>query len=312
MFPFTLVKLTLINTKSRVLIPNIYNLTMASIERNSNLAIIESRQCSQVTPFINILGSPVTALSFEEQISLMLYWAQLKLSKSVCVANVHMLMEAYRNPKFHEILMASDLITPDGMPLVRMMQLLGARTQERVAGFDIFNSLCAKAPEYGVSIFLLGADEETLELMHRRLQEEYPQLTLAGRRPLPFGKNIAAEVNQSVIDEINHSGAGLVFVALGCPKQETWIANHKGHINATMLGLGYVFESYAGLQKRAPKWVRQASLEWGFRLMQEPKRLWKRYFLTIPPFLFLAGCQLFMSLMGQFHTKAKLDSKMNQ
>ncbi|WP_110984556.1 WecB/TagA/CpsF family glycosyltransferase [Acaryochloris thomasi] len=238
-------------------------------------------------PKINVIGSPVTALPFDDQMKVILHWAKSRLSKTVCVANTHMLVEAYRRPKFRAVLRRSDLVTPDGMPLVWMMKVMGALRQNRVAGMDIFLSLCEAAPRQETSIFLLGSQSAVLRQMQIKLEDEFPDLQIAGMEPLPFRPLTTLE-DDELIQRINASGAGLVFLALGCPKQEAWIAQHKGRIRAVMLGVGGVFPVYAGIQKRAPRWIRESGLEWLYRLVQEPTRLWKRYGTTIPLFVYLA------------------------
>jgi N-acetylglucosaminyldiphosphoundecaprenol N-acetyl-beta-D-mannosaminyltransferase len=238
-----------------------------------------------------LINSPVTALPFKQQIALMLQWASTRESRVVCVANVHMLMESYQRPEFNQVLNHADLVTPDGMPLVVMLRLLGAHGQDRVAGLDILTELCRLAPEQDTSIFFVGSEPAILNGMRRRLAAEFPNLAIAGMEPLPF-REMTPEENESIINQINASGAGLVFVSLGCPKQETWMMQRQGRIQATMIGVGGAFPVYAGIHRRAPRWVRALSLEWAFRLIQEPRRLWRRYASTIPPFLWLAAKQL--------------------
>lgn len=242
-------------------------------------------------PIRRVIGSPVTALPFDDQISLMLTWAKQGLSKSVCVANVHMVVEAYRNSGFASVLRQSDLVTPDGMPLVWMLRQLGVSDQDRIAGMDILVALCDRAPIEGVSIFFLGSETVILDRMKSRLAQEFPSLKIAGIEPLPF-RPLTSEEDEILIERINQSGAGIVLVALGCPKQEAWIADHRGRIQAVMIGLGGAFPVYAGVHKRAPQVVRSAGLEWLYRLLQEPRRLWGRYFDTIPLFVWLALKQL--------------------
>ncbi len=251
----------------------------------------KQKEVGSSLPTINIIGSPVTALPFHYQMKIIMQWASKHLSKTVCVANTHMLIEAYWKPRFGSVLQTADLVTPDGMPLVWMMKMMGAATQNRVAGMDIFLALCEAAACQNTSLFLLGSQSAVLNRMRARLQKEFPNLCIAGMEPLPFRPLTAAE-DQSLIRRVNASGAGLVFVALGCPKQEEWIADHKNRIQAVMIGLGGVFPVYAGIHKRAPYWVRQIGLEWLYRLLQEPKRLWKRYGTTIPMFIWLAIKQL--------------------
>ncbi|NBD31933.1 MAG: WecB/TagA/CpsF family glycosyltransferase [Cyanobacteria bacterium] len=244
-----------------------------------------------------VLQTPVTALPFEEQILLMTEWAKHRSSKFVSVANVHMLMEAHWKPKFAEALTGADLVTPDGMPLVWMLRAMGAADQDRVAGMDIFLQLCQMASLKKIGVFLLGANDQVLGNMEKRLKIEFPELNLVGTEPLPYRKLTARE-DQAIMQTINDSGAGFLFVCLGCPKQELWIAQHKDQINAVMIGLGAVFPTYAGVQKRAPAWMRELGLEWLYRFTQEPRRLGPRYGKTIPPFVYLALQQL-LSLTWQ-------------
>jgi len=238
-----------------------------------------------------VLKTQVTALPFKEQILLMTEWAKYRRSKFVSIANVHTIMEAYWKPTFAKVLANADLVTPDGMPLVWMLKAMGATHQDRVAGMDVFLRLCTLASLENIGVFLLGADDEVLGNIKRRLKIEFPELNLAGIEPLPF-RNLTSLEDEAIIQKINDSGAGLLFLCLGCPKQERWIAEHKDKINAVMIGLGAVFPMYAGLNQRAPSWMRELGLEWLYRFAQEPRRLGPRYGKTIPPFIFLALKQL--------------------
>jgi N-acetylglucosaminyldiphosphoundecaprenol N-acetyl-beta-D-mannosaminyltransferase len=247
---------------------------------------------SPCLPNVAVVESPVTALPFASQIQVMLSWAKERTSKFVCVANTHMIVEAHQSPQFKNVLHLADLVTPDGMPLVWMMKLLGIHNQDRVAGMDIFQALCTEASSQNLSVFFVGSQDSILNKIKMRLAEEFPNLRIAGMQSLPF-RPLTREDNEAILQQIKMSGASLVFVSLGCPKQELWMAQHRGRLPAVMIGLGGVFPVYAGIQKRAPQWARDSGLEWLYRLSQEPKRLWKRYGSTIPVFVFLAALQLF-------------------
>jgi N-acetylglucosaminyldiphosphoundecaprenol N-acetyl-beta-D-mannosaminyltransferase len=240
----------------------------------------------------DVIGTPICSLSFDEQINLIVNWAKNCQSKMVCVANVHMLIEARQNSDFAGVLRHADLVTPDGMPLVWMLKLMGAKRVQRVAGMDIFLATCQQAAQAQISIFLLGSTPDILDRIHQRLQTEFPLLKIAGMNSPSFSP-VAATVDTNIIQIINSSGAGIVFVALGCPKQELWMARHREQIQAVTIGVGAVFPVYAGALKHAPKFIRNAGGEWLFRLIQEPRRLWKRYAQTIPVFIWLALKQLF-------------------
>ncbi|OUL36820.1 glycosyltransferase [Nostoc sp. T09] len=245
-------------------------------------------------PKQKVLDFPITALRFEDQIQTIMKWAIARESRTVCVANVHMLMEAHWNPEFASVLRNADVVTPDGMPLVWMMRRMGAHSQDRVAGMDILQGLCQLSQIQNVSVFFLGSQTEILSRMRKRLEQEFPQLKIAAMEPLPF-RPLTENEDTELINKINSSGAGLVFVSLGCPKQENWMAQHKGKIQAVMLGMGGVFPVYAGIHKRAPRIVRELGFEWFYRWIQEPRRLWSRYIKTIPPFIWLATKQLISS-----------------
>lgn len=242
-------------------------------------------------PKADVTGSPITALPFQSQISTVVDWAEMRLSKFVCVANVHMVMESRWDEAFREILESADMVTPDGMPLVWVMRVMGIKGQDRVAGMDIFLETCRQAELKGISVYLLGSTQDVLHKMEKQLQRDFPNLKLAGVESPPF-RPLTSTEDAELVQRINDSGAGITFVSLGCPKQENWMASHRGKVNTVMLGVGAVFPVYAGIKKHAPKWIRELGLEWLYRLVQEPKRLWRRYATTIPPFIWLALRQI--------------------
>ncbi|MBE9166074.1 WecB/TagA/CpsF family glycosyltransferase [Pleurocapsales cyanobacterium LEGE 06147] len=252
-----------------------------------------------------VLKSPITSLCLEEQIFLMLKWARIRESRSVCLANVHMIMEAYWNQSFARVLESADLVSPDGMPLVWMLRKLGIYNQNRVAGMDVFLNLCELAQQSQISVFFVGSHNAILQKIKKRLEQEFPVLKVAGMEALPFRTlaDVIKTEDEELIQKINQSGAGLLFVCLGCPKQEFWISRHQGKIKAVMIGLGAVFPTYAGIYRRAPQYIRELGLEWLYRLFQEPSRLWNRYSQTIPPFVYLA--------LKQIITKPKPFYKLN-
>jgi N-acetylglucosaminyldiphosphoundecaprenol N-acetyl-beta-D-mannosaminyltransferase len=257
---------------------------------------------------IPILGSPITALPFETQVSVITNWATKRENHYVCVANVHMLVEAHWHADFAKVLEQADLVTPDGMPLVWLLRLMGMKHQNRVAGLDLFLALCAKAEQNGTSIYFVGSQATILERIRARLMREFPKLQIAGMAPLPF-RSLTEQEREELLNNIEASKAGLVFVSLGCPKQEKWMHQNCDRVSAVMLGLGGVFPIYAGLQRRAPRWVRDWGLEWLYRLMQEPGRLWKRYLVTNLVFLGLILRQLlFLGLKQCFLVLEKPDN----
>jgi N-acetylglucosaminyldiphosphoundecaprenol N-acetyl-beta-D-mannosaminyltransferase len=197
-----------------------------------------------------------------------------------------MLVEAHNDNSFATVVNTADMVTPDGMPLIWAIRLLHNHQNERVAGMDLLPALLKQASEKNVSVFFYGGSQKMLAATAKYVTEQFPSLKTAGLYSPPFRPLTVVEEEETVA-MINNSGAGLVFVVLGCPKQERWMAAMKGRIHATMVGVGGALPVLVGEQKRAPRWMQQNGLEWLYRLIQEPGRLWKRYFYTNTVFLWL-------------------------
>lgn len=212
--------------------------------------------------------------------------AEMSSSSYVCVANVHMLVEAHNDPDFAEVVNNSEIITPDGNPLTWALKFLYGISQPRVAGMDLLPSLLDEASKKSIPIYFYGGTTSMLNSTLEYVAHFYPNLNIAGVYSPPFRPLTSIE-ESFVIDNINNSKAKIVFVALGCPKQEKWMASMKGRVQATMIGIGGALPVMIGLQKRAPIWMQKSSLEWFYRLLQEPKRLFKRYAITNSIFLWL-------------------------
>jgi N-acetylglucosaminyldiphosphoundecaprenol N-acetyl-beta-D-mannosaminyltransferase len=237
---------------------------------------------------------------FQSQISIGSYDAVLdevfrtagrQPSSYVCFANVHMVIEAYRDPEFRKVVNEANIVTADGKPLSVFLRMFYGIKQDRICGMDVLPDILSRAEKENKSVYFYGTTEEILEAIRRRVQTEFPQLVLKGTYSPPF-RILSAEEKQNIISQINSAAPDFLFVALGCPKQEKWMAEHRGKINSCMLGLGQAFHVYAGKEKRLPKWMRALALEWAFRLFLEPGRLWKRYLVTNSIFLFLTFRQL--------------------
>lgn len=212
--------------------------------------------------------------------------AEERKSDYACVANVHMLVEAYKNASFANTVNNAAIITPDGKPLTWALRLLYGIRQDRVAGMDLLPDLLQAAEEKNLPVFFYGGSEEMLEKTRRFLQGAYPSLQIAGMHSPPF-RALTFKEDKAVEERINNSGAKLVFAILGCPKQERWMASMKGRINAFMIGVGGALPVLVGMQRRAPNWMQKGGLEWLYRLGQEPKRLFKRYAVTNSVFMYL-------------------------
>lgn len=212
--------------------------------------------------------------------------ARKKQSSYICVANVHMTIEAHWDKEFAKVVNNANLVTPDGMPLVKAMHLLYGVKQDRVAGMDFLPDLLQEAEKIGLSVFFYGGTQQMLDKTQEYVKKHYPTLEHQHYYSPPFRALTKVE-EQAIVNRINESGAHLVFVALGCPKQEKWMASMKGKINACMLGIGGALPVMIGMQKRAPQWMQKMMLEWLYRLAQEPQRLFKRYFITNTVFIYL-------------------------
>ena len=233
-----------------------------------------------------VLGVDISIGTFAEHIAAFTKWAHARRSSYVCCVNAHMTVEAHNDPAFAAIVNGADAATADGMPVLKAVQRFHTIQQERVAGNDLLPALLAEAERQQLSVYLYGGEQQVLDAMVVRAGKEHPQLRFAGVVSPPFRAFSEAELSE-VAERINASGAHMVMVALGCPKQERWMAAMKGRVNAVMLGLGGAFLLYAGVDRRAPKWMRDLSLEWLFRLALEPGRLWKRYLVTNSVFVWL-------------------------
>ncbi len=230
-----------------------------------------------------IIKTLISSGRYEVFIDNILDLSQDNNSSYVCISNVHMTIEAYLDKGFCEIVNNANIATPDGMPLAKAMKILYDVNQDRVAGMDLMPDLMKSSEAKGLSIFLYGATNEVLKAIASKAKREFPNLELYVYSP-PF-RTLSQAEKDDVVTMINRNTPDFVFVALGCPKQEKWMAEHKNKINSCMLGLGGAFEVYADLKDRAPQWMQDYSLEWLYRFVQDPKRLWKRYLITNPLFI---------------------------
>ena len=226
-----------------------------------------------------VLAAPIDVLSWEQALKRLNGWAQRHDSRYVCITNVHSVVTASQETAFGKVLQEADMVTPDGAPVAWMLRKLGHFDQQRINGPDLMWRYCEYISALNESIFLYGSTPETLAKLQSVLLHAFPTLKIAGVYSPPFRK-LTDDEDADVINQINCSGAGTVWVSLGCPKQEKWMAEHKGKVNAVMIGVGAAFDYHAGTIKRAPIWMQNNGLEWLHRLCSEPKRLWKRYFVT--------------------------------
>lgn len=233
-----------------------------------------------------VVSLDISIGSYDKFIQEIINLASNNISSVVCVSNVHMNIEGHWDQEFARTVSEAEIITPDGMPIVKAINYLYGIKQDRVAGMDLMPDIIKRAEQENLGIYFYGGSKEMMKPTESFVSQNYPNLQNTGFYSPPFRPLTQSEEIQ-VIKRINESGAHIVFVALGCPKQEKWMAGMKGRINACMIGIGGALPVMIGMQRRAPKWMQKMSLEWLFRLFQEPKRLFKRYFLTNSIFLLL-------------------------
>jgi N-acetylglucosaminyldiphosphoundecaprenol N-acetyl-beta-D-mannosaminyltransferase len=238
-----------------------------------------------------ILGTRIDPTSYASAAVQILGWAQNHESRYICIANVHMVMEAYDNPDFMNKVNRASLITPDGMPLVWVLHHMGYPNQPRVYGPDLMLKVLEQAVVEKIPVGFLGGKPEVLKELLVRLQEQFPNLDVRYSFSPPF-RPILPEEDSRMTAEINNSSARILFIGLGCPRQEIWMAEHAGKIQSVMMGVGAAFDFHAGAVRQAPHWMQNIGLEWLFRFIQEPRRLLRRYLYHNPRFIVLVLAQL--------------------
>ncbi len=209
----------------------------------------------------------------------------------ICVSTVHMTMEGCDNPAYAAQVNAADMITPDGMPMVWMQKLQGVKRASQVRGTALMLKLLTFAETNHLTVGFYGGKQEILDEISARLKKDYPNLKVNYVFSPPF-KFLTAAEDARITENIRNSKTDILFVGLGCPKQERWMAEHKDKLQSVMLGVGASFDFYAGNMRESPEWISKIGFEWLFRLTQEPKRLWRRYLILNPRFIWLALLQL--------------------
>ena len=237
-----------------------------------------------------VVSMRVDAASFQTVSSLVLTWIDDPKGRYVCVSNVHMCMECLDNPAFAEVVNNADLVVPDGKPIALALRLLGQVQVEQMRGADLTAEILKYANFKNAVIGFYGGTEMALARIRENLNRDYPGIKIGCMISPPF----RALTEVELADDrklINDSGTQLLFVGLGCPKQERWMAANVKHLNATLVGVGAVFDFLSGEKPMASEWIRAMGMEWFFRLISEPQRLWKRYATTNPKFIWYFGKQ---------------------
>jgi N-acetylglucosaminyldiphosphoundecaprenol N-acetyl-beta-D-mannosaminyltransferase len=238
-----------------------------------------------------VLGTRIDRTSHAESARAAIQWASSSESRYLCFVPVYNVMRGRNQPALQIAMNGADIVNPDGVPLVWALRLLGVTDAVRVYGPDFTQVLLGEAQRNRLPVGFLGSTPVVLAKLVAAVRRKWPDLDIAYECAPPFRPPTAAE-DESQVEAINSSGARLLFVGLGCPKQELWMAAHKGRVNAVMLGVGAAFDFLSGEKAQSPRWMMSAGLEWLFRLATEPRRLWKRYLKYNPLFLFLFTIQL--------------------
>ncbi|MFT6329445.1 MAG: N-acetylglucosaminyldiphosphoundecaprenol N-acetyl-beta-D-mannosaminyltransferase [Bermanella sp.] len=208
-------------------------------------------------------------------------------------------MEVFDSAEFKSVVNNADLVIPDGRPLSWAQKLLGHKNAEQVRGQDIMNAICEQSGTKKLNIGLYGgSSDELLKQVITELKTSYPDINITFSYSPPF-RPLTDEEDSDIVKQINDADVNVLFVGIGCPKQERWMAEHKEQLNCVMLGVGAAYDFIAGSKKHAPRWMQRVGLEWLFRLLSEPKRLWKRYLQQNPRFIYYFSKQLINHKLGR-------------
>ncbi|MGB7731407.1 MAG: WecB/TagA/CpsF family glycosyltransferase [Candidatus Acidiferrum sp.] len=269
----------------------------------STIAQLQEMQLKKLSHVRSVLGVNVVASSYAEIVQKSLRWAQERRSRALFFCNVHMIMEAYDNPLYREVLNQADIVNPDGMPLVWALRALGVRGAQRVYGPDATGALLPAAEKAAISVGFYGSSDTVLDTLVKMVRTRHPNLRIDFVESPPYGV-LTPEEDAATVERMISSGVQLLFVGLGCPKQERWVMDHMGRVPAVMLAVGAAFDFLAGTKPQAPRWMMRAGLEWAFRLICEPRRLAKRYLKHNPRFVAYFLQQLTSGRTGQSDAEA--------
>ena len=245
----------------------------------NQMKIAEPKSC-------NILGVDIAVTNMKSVIYFLTKDLEKLRGEYVCVSNVHTTVMAYNDPSYRVVQNSAVIAVPDGKPLSLICRMRGYGTAQRVAGPDLMPEILRVSEEKGYRHYFYGSTEQTLRALEKNLREKYPRLNIAGVYSPPFRK-LTEEEDIETIKMINETKPDFLWVGLGAPKQERWMYEHRGKIDAVMLGVGAAFDFHAGTAKRAPKWMQEFYLEWLYRLIQDPKRLLRRYVRSNAQFIWL-------------------------
>ena len=242
-------------------------------------------------PRYPILGVQITAIERQQAAAAVMAAARDRIPLGVSALAVHGVMEGALHPEIQYRLNDLEMVVADGQPVRWALKWLhGVGLTDRVYGPDLMNDVCGMAAREGLPIYLYGSTAATLDRLETSLADRHPGLKVAGRKPSRFRSATVEEQNADV-EEIVGSGAQIVFAGLGCPRQEIWTYEMRGRLSLPVLAVGAAFDFHAGNARQAPAWMQRRGLEWVYRFVQEPRRLWRRYILLNPAYLALVALQ---------------------
>lgn len=236
--------------------------------------------------YCDIFGTKINVLDMEKTKKYIYDNIDELRGEYICVSNVHTTIMAHDDEAYRRVQNEAALRLPDGKPLSVVSRKRGHKDAGRVTGPDLMRVLFEEASQNGLRMYFYGSTDEILKELRQKLDEQYKGINIAGMYSPPFRK-LTDEEDRDIINMINDTKPDIVWIGLGAPKQEIWMNEHKGRLDGVMIGVGAGFDYFAGRIKRAPQWMQKAGLEWLYRLMQEPKRLFKRYFVTNSKFIYL-------------------------
>lgn len=234
----------------------------------------------------------VDELDYQTLLAQVRQWIAVVTSRYICFSTVHMVMESYDDEGFRAIVNGGDLVVADGVPLLWVSRRLGLDRQGLLQAPEATIRLCEMASREGIPVGFYGSTPEVADALRTNVTRRFPMLRVPFCYSPPF-RPLTPEEDDRIVCEINESGVRILFVGLGCPKQEHWMSEHRGRVSATMLGVGWTFDVLAGTSKRAPAWIRNIGMEWLYRLVLNPGKLWRRHLKHNPRFVVLILRQLF-------------------
>ena len=235
-------------------------------------------------PSINIMGVDIAAINMEWLLSFTIENVKKLSGDYICVSNVHTTVIAYEDEEYKAIQNGGIMAIPDGGPLSSVGKKRGAKGMSRTTGPGYMDEVLKMSIEHGWTHYFYGSTQETLDKLKEQLKNMYPGVRAVGMYSPPF-RSMTDEEDEEIIKDINQLSPDFLWVGLGAPKQEKWMAYHQGKVKGLMIGVGAAFDYFAGNIKRAPLWMQKNNLEWLYRLIQDPKRLFKRYIVTNTKFI---------------------------